>query len=334
MLRRSLSGGSWFRSCKTVMYLPVHRPVMAEEVLDFLVPPQPDSMMIDSTTGEGGHTLLFLQRYPQLSVVALDADLRIQEKAKERLAPFAGRVDFVHTWFDEFYEAYPYERRPDLILFDLGISVFHYERSCGGFSFLKDEPLDMRLNAEEGDSVTDLILKSGEKELADLIFRYGEERYSRSIAAALSVAARTGRITGAREAADVIYHAVPPAYRRGHLHPATKTFQALRIAVNDELGRIERALEAAFSVLNPGGILGVISFHSLEDRIVKQFMKTKSGGGHRSYNKYRPEEIEQRAAGFLLTEKPLTASPEEIRENPPSRSAKLRVIRKNNDEVR
>ncbi len=307
---------------------------MAEEVLQFLVPPRADSLLIDSTTGEGGHTSLFLQRYPQLSVVALDADSRIQEKAKERLAPFAQRIRFVRAWFDDFYTAYPYEKSPDLILFDLGISVFHYERSGGGFSFSKEEPLDMRLNADEGDSVIELISKSGEKELADLIFRYGEERYSRSIAAALSAAVRAGKITEAREAADVIYHAVPPAYRQGHLHPATKTFQALRIAVNDELGRIERALEAAFSVLNPGGVLGVISFHSLEDRIVKQFMKAKSGGGRRSYNKYRPEQTRPQTEGILLTEKPVTASPEEIRENPPSRSAKLRVIRKNDDEVR
>lgn len=315
------------------MYRPVHRPVMADEVLKYLVPSRPDSLLIDSTTGEGGHTSLFLQRYPQLSVIALDADSRIQEKAKERLAPFGQRICFVHAWFDEFYTAYPYERRPDLILFDLGISVFHYERSGGGFSFLKEEPLDMRLNADEGESVIGLISKSKEKELADLIFRYGEERYSRPIAAALSAAARGGQLVSARDAADVIYRAVPPAYRQRHLHPATKTFQALRIAVNDELGRIGRALEASFSVLSPGGILGVISFHSLEDRIVKQFMKAKSGDGHRSYNKYRPEETMLRTAGSLLTEKPVTASPEEIRENPPSRSAKLRVIRKNNDEV-
>ncbi|MDY3938751.1 MAG: 16S rRNA (cytosine(1402)-N(4))-methyltransferase RsmH [Spirochaetia bacterium] len=316
------------------MYRPVHRPVMAEEVLELLVPPEPDSLMVDSTTGEGGHTSLFLKRYPYLSVIALDADSRIQEKAKERLAPYADRIRFVHTWFDDFYTAYPYERRPDLILFDLGISVFHYERSGGGFSFLKEEPLDMRLDTGEGFPVLDWILRNGEKELADCIFSYGEERYSRLIATALFSAARNGQLTDAKAAAEVIYRAVPAAYRQGHLHPATKTFQALRIAVNDELGRLERALTGAFSVLNPGGILGVISFHSLEDRIVKRFMKTKSGGGRRSYNKYRLEETAESATGELLTAKPLTASSAEIAENAPSRSAKLRVIRKKTDEIR
>lgn len=312
-------------------YCPVHKPVMAGEVLRLLVPPRPDALLIDATTGEGGHTELFLQRYPQLTVTALDADSRIQQKAKERLSPFSGRVEFVHSWFDDYFASYPKEKRPDLVLFDLGISVFHYECSGGGFSFLKEEPLDMRLNATEGDGVAELITRCSEKELADLIFRYGEERYSRSIAAALKTAFGSEKTVGAREAAQLIYRAVPPAYRQGRLHPATKTFQALRIAVNDELGRIERALEKAFGVLNPGGLLAVISFHSLEDRLVKQFMKTKSAG-RRSFNKYRLEEATGQSEGELLTNKPLSATQEEIDENPPSRSAKLRVIRKSVNE--
>lgn len=308
-------------------YQPVHRPVLAAEVLENLIPPRGDSLLIDSTTGEGGHTQLFLERYPQLSVVALDADSRIQRRAKERLAPFGERVSFYRTWFDDFYDCYPLNVRPDLILFDLGISIFHYERSGGGFSFLKDEPLDMRLDEKEGESVRELIESTDEKTLGDWIFRYGEERYSRSIAAALCRSAKEGLLVSSKATAEIISKAVPAAYRQGYLHPATKTFQALRIVANDELGRIQRALEGAFKVLNPGGILGVISFHSLEDRIVKQFMKAKAGP-KRSINKYRPQDSNESVDGDLVVSKPITATAAEMKENPPSRSAKLRVLKK------
>lgn len=315
------------------MYKAIHRPVLAAETLRLLAPDvRSDALFVDATTGEGGHTELFLSSCPRLTAIALDADARIQGKAKERLACFLPRVTFVRAWFDEFFANYPFERRPDIILFDLGISIFHYERSGGGFSFSKDEPLDMRLDSSNGKSAADLIGGLDERELADLIFRYGEERYSRSIAPALQKALRNGRLKTARAAAEVIAEAVPPAYRRGHLHPATKSFQALRMAVNDEPGRLVRALNGAFSVLNPGGVLGVISFHSLEDRAVKQFMKTKVGERH-SVNKYRPSPQSVAVEGELLTPKPVSADAAEIKENPPSRSAKLRVIRKKKDEV-
>lgn len=315
------------------MYEAVHRPVLAAEALRLLAPDaQSEALFIDATTGEGGHTELFLSSRPRLTAVALDADRRIQEKAKERLARFLPRVTFVRAWFDDFFADYPLERRPDIILFDLGISVFHYERSGGGFSFAKDEPLDMRLNPSAGKSAADLISGLSERELADLIFRYGEERYSRSIAQALQTAFWSGRLKTAREAAEVIAQAVPPAYRRGRLHPATKSFQALRMAVNDEPGRLTRALNGAFSVLNPGGALGVISFHSLEDRAVKRFMKSKAGERH-SVNKYRPRPQTAAVEGELLTLKPVAAGAAEIKENPPSRSAKLRIIRKKKNEV-
>ena len=168
------------------MYKAIHRPVLAAETLRLLAPDvRSDALFVDATTGEGGHTELFLSSCPRLTAIALDADARIQGKAKERLACFLPRVTFVRAWFDEFFANYPFERRPDIILFDLGISIFHYERSGGGFSFSKDEPLDMRLDSSNGKSAADLIGGLDERELADLIFRYGEERYSRSIAPAL-----------------------------------------------------------------------------------------------------------------------------------------------------
>ena len=256
----------------------VHTPVLLRECLDFLSPVgepyEKNAFMIDSTLGEGGHTNAFLSKYPELKICGVDADSVIQQRAKERLSCFGDRIRFFNGWFNDFYSSYPAEMpKPDLILFDLGISVFHYEKSNRGFSFRYDETLDMRLNENGTLSAFDIVNSYSEKDLADLIFLYGEEKLSRRIASAIVEARSVSEISSSKSLAEIIYNCVPEKYRHGAIHPATRTFQALRIAANDELGHLPKALFDAFNCLNAGGKMGVITFHSLEDRIVKNFFR-------------------------------------------------------------
>ena len=310
----------------------VHTPVLLQECLDYLSPVgeayENNALMIDSTLGEGGHTFNFLSTYPNLSIIGVDADKSIQAKARERLAQFGERVHFYNGWFDNFYNNYPAEyEKPNLILFDLGISVYHYEESERGFSFRYDEKLDMRLNSDREKSAADLVNELPEEKLADLIYLYGEEKLSRRIAHAIVVAREGGRIESSKALAEVIWNAVPANYRYGNIHPATRTFQALRIAVNGELERLPRSLHAAFGCLKTGGKMGVITFHSLEDRIVKNYFRNL---GKKCV--CPPEVAQCRCGGKqcaeILTRKPVEPGAEEIKVNSPSRSAKLRVVRK------
>lgn len=310
----------------------VHKPVLLKECLHYLSPigePYENrAVMIDSTLGEGGHTYNFLSKYPNLSVIGLDADKYIQARAKERLSIFGDRIHFYNGWFNDFYDNYPDEyEKPDLILFDLGISVYHYEKSSRGFSFRYDEQLDMRLNENSEKSAADLVNDLPEDKLADLIYLYGEEKLSRKIAAAIVKARAGGRIESSKALAQIIWDAVPANYRYGQIHPATRTFQALRIAVNSELKRLPGALHAAFNDLKVGGKMGVITFHSLEDRIVKNYFRNL---GKKCV--CPPEVAICRCGGKecaeILTRKPVCPSEEEIKDNSPSRSAKLRVVRK------
>lgn len=313
----------------------VHKPVLLKECLHYLSPigePYENrAVMIDSTLGEGGHTYNFLSKYPNLSVIGLDADKYIQARAKERLSIFGDRIHFYNGWFNDFYDNYPDEyEKPDLILFDLGISVYHYEKSSRGFSFRYDEQLDMRLNEDSEKSAADFVNDLPEDKLADLIYLYGEEKLSRKIAAAIVKARAGGRIESSKALAQIIWDAVPANYRYGQIHPATRTFQALRIAVNSELKRLPGALYAAFNDLKVGGKMGVITFHSLEDRIVKNYFRNL---GKKCV--CPPEVAICRCGGKecaeILTRKPVCPSEEEIKDNSPSRSAKLRVVRKLKD---
>lgn len=286
-----------------------HIPVLLNQTLDYLSP-QSDNLLIDCTLGEGGHTQAFLYNYPSLRVIALERDKTILAKAKERLEPFKDRISFFNTWFNEFLENT--DVKADRILFDLGISNYHYKESERGFSFTKEEPLDMRLNLDQIRSAYDVVNTFAEKELADLIFNYSQERYSRRIAKAICTKRKESKIRTSKELADIIYKAVPQGYRYSSNHPATKTFQAIRIQVNDELNRIRGSIIAAVNLLKPGGRVGVISFHSLEDRIVKNLFK----------------ELERDSYIEILTKKPLVADEDEIKLNSPSRVAKLRVAAK------
>lgn len=313
----------------------VHTPVLLNECLDYLSPIgesfEKNALMIDSTLGEGGHSFNFLSKFENLKIVGLDADKVIQAKARERLACFGQRMNFFNGWFNDFYANYPSEyEKPDLILFDLGISVFHYEKSDRGFSFRYDEKLDMRLNAESEKSAADLVNELSETELADMIYLYGEEKLSRRIAKAIVDARSGGKIESSKALAEIIWNCVPANYRYGQIHPATRTFQALRIAVNGELKRLPKALSDAFACLKPGGKMGVITFHSLEDRIVKNYFRNLG-----KQCVCPPEIAVCRCGGSecaeLLTRKPICPTEEEIKANSPSRSAKLRVIRKIKD---
>ena len=306
----------------------VHTSVLKEEVLTYLSPEKPDELFIDGTMGEGGHSELFLSRFPEIRVIGLNADARILAKAKERLAPFGDRVRFENQWFDEFFSNYsPEAERPSLILLDLGISMFHYESSGRGFSFQKNEALDMRLSEGLEISAADVVNSYPESELADLIYTLSDEGFSRRIARSIVEVRKSKRISTTAELADIVRAAVPGKFRHGRIHPATKTFQALRIAVNGELERLTSVLASAVEVLLPGGRIGVISFHSLEDRIVKRFFREKNKSCTCPPN--APMCIcEGKALLSLLTRKPVMPGEEEIRSNPASRSSKLRVARK------
>lgn len=308
--------------------VPFHTSVMLSETLSFLAPRKDGELMIDATLGEGGHTEAFLERFQTLSVIGLDADPVIQARARERLSRFEGRMDFYLGYYDGFFESCAQNGKHfDTVLFDLGISMFHFEGSARGFSFRKDEELDMRLSPNAERSAKDLVNTEKEEDLANIIFNYGEERYSRRIAKAIVEARKKAKIYGSTELAEIIYKAVPADYRHGRVHPATKTFQALRIAVNSELERIQRSLEFALDALNDDGRIGVITFHSLEDRIVKQFFKEKNKACTCG-----PEKPICTCGGKrvveILTRKALLPSEAEISRNSASRSAKFRVVRK------
>jgi 16S rRNA (cytosine1402-N4)-methyltransferase len=311
----------------------VHTPVLLEETIRYLAPRGSGELMVDATIGEGGHSQAFLARFPDLRIIGVDADEEILKTARERLKEFGDRVRFYRGWSHDFFAEYPLPvKRPDTILMDLGISLQQIEKSKRGFSFRYDEPLDMRIDPSAGMSAAELIARLPEKDLADLIYANSGERYSRRIARAIAEAKASGPVRTSLALSEIVTGAVPPAYRHGPVHPATKTFMALRMGVNAELSRLPDLLEAAFRVLEPGGRMGVISFNSAEDKIVKDFFRAKNRdcicppeapicrcGGQRFLN--------------LLSRKGVPPTEEEIRGNPPSRSAKLRAVEKVLDEV-
>jgi len=293
-----------------------HSPVLAEAVLAGLAPlaellaerPGCGGTLIDCTLGGGGHSALLLQAYPGLRVVGLDQDPSARAAAAERLAPFADRARVVASNVADFTPAEP----AVAVLADLGVSSPQLDVAARGFSFRLPGPLDMRMNPERGETAAELIDRLDETALADLIYAYGEERLSRRIARRIKELGPWGDPQQPRTTAELAYGVAgcyPPQARRGRIHPATRTFQALRIAVNDELGVLDRLLAVAPDWLVPGGLLAIISFHSLEDRRVKTAFLAD-------------ERLER------ITRKAIQASPEEAEANPRSRSARLRIARR------
>jgi 16S rRNA (cytosine1402-N4)-methyltransferase len=299
-----------------------HVSVLLSETLDGLVI-RPGSRYIDGTVGGGGHSEAILASAPDVEVLGLDADPAALERAALRLLPFGPRVKLVNANFAQLSSvahANGFDQ-VDGILFDLGLSSDQLGDPERGFGFMAGGPLDMRFDQTRGQSAADLINQFDQDELAELIYRYGEEPASRKIARAI-VAARP--IRTADQLADVIEKAVG---RRGRIHPATLTFQALRIAVNDELAALMSALPQAAGLLQRGGRLAVISFHSLEDRIVKEYFRSASQE-HLPQPDDPPGLVYRSATLRVITRKPIVASEAEVLSNPRARSAKLRIAEK------
>ncbi len=282
-------------------------PVLAGFVeLEGLLDQCGEGVLIDCTLGGGGHSALLLEAHPRLHLIGLDQDATARAAAAQRLAPFGDRVEIVATNFAAYAPAAPVVA----VLADLGVSSPQLDVAERGFSFRLDGPLDMRMNPAAGETAAELLNRLDETELADLIYAYGEERLSRRIARRIKHdLAEQGPFSGTAALAYAVAGCYPPKARRGRIHPATRTFQALRIAVNDELVVLDRLLASAPDWLVPGGLFGVISFHSLEDRRVK--------------TAFVSDERLQR-----ITRKAVMASPEEEVRNPRSRSARLRLARR------
>jgi 16S rRNA (cytosine1402-N4)-methyltransferase len=300
-----------------------HVPVLVEEVVAAL-DPRAGARILDGTFGAGGYSSAILGCDPDVSVLAIDRDPDAIAAGQALVARSQGRLTLVEGRFGNLATiAAEAECLPlDAIVLDIGVSSMQIDDPARGFSFRADGPLDMRME-QKGPSAADLVNGMEEGPLADLIYRYGEERRSRRVAKAIVEARRIERITTTKRLADIVSSVVhlPPT----DIHPATRTFQALRIAVNDELGELERALGAAETVLKPGGRLAVVTFHSLEDRIVKQFMAERSGRAA-APSRHAPA-MSSAAPGFAaVTRKPVIAGPDELRLNPRARSAKLRVV--------
>ncbi len=299
-----------------------HVPVLIDAVLKQLNPKR-GQRFIDGTVGGGGHSAAILEASaPNGKVLAIDTDPAALIVARQRLADYGDRVRLINA---NFAQLAVIARSHDFvpvhgILLDLGLSSMQLSAAQRGFSFRSEGPLDMRYDPRGHTTAADLINNLSQSELADLLFRFGQERRSRTIARAI-VAARP--LHTARDLADIVDRAVG-GRRRATIHPATRTFQALRIAVNDELGTLANALSEATTVLAPGGRLAVVSFHSLEDRIVKDFFSQES-----KECICPPEQVVctcgHQATLRIITRKPITASGQEISVNPRARSAKLRV---------
>ncbi len=279
-----------------------HVPVLGREVIENLAV-RAGGHYLDVTVGGGGHSRLILEAAPDVRVTAIDQDEDALAAAQKNLAEFSHRLQFIHCNFAT-YEFPP--NTFDGMVADLGVSSYHLDQPERGFSFRQDASLDMRMDRRRSLTAADVINNWDEAELANIFFQYGEERLSRRIARRI-IERRPFHTTV--ELAEAIASCVPPKYRYGRIHPATRVFQALRIVVNDELKSLETFLDKAPNALVPGGKIAIISFHSLEDRLVKHGLRNSP-------------------LLKVLTKKPITANEEEINQNPRSRSAKLRIAEK------
>ncbi|HSE97815.1 MAG TPA: 16S rRNA (cytosine(1402)-N(4))-methyltransferase RsmH [Blastocatellia bacterium] len=312
-----------------------HTPVLLEEVIRWLRPEE-GGAFIDCTVGAGGHSEAFLEASPGTRVIGIDRDPLAIAKARRRLARFETRFEAVQANFDELAAVMKLKRLSEAraILADLGVSSMQLDSPERGFSFASDASLDMRMDSGQGETAAELIARLTERELADMIFEYGEERGARRVARAIVRERERRPVMTTRQLADIVVRAlrVPGRWR---IHPATRTFQAIRIAVNDELGALKRLIPEAVSHLEPGGRLAIISFHSLEDRIVKQGFQRESGrcdcppeiraGRLRGSETAVCSGCGARKRVAVLTKKPVTPSRKEMESNPRSRSARLRV---------
>lgn len=299
-----------------------HVPVLLPEALAALAL-APGGRYLDGTFGAGGYARALLESEPQATLLALDRDPGAIAGGAGLVAAMAGRLVLSQARFGELaQEAARFAMTPlDGVVLDIGVSSMQIDEAARGFSFRFDGPLDMRMSGQ-GQSAADLVNTADEGVLADIFYHYGEERRSRAVARAVIEARRKGPLTTTRHLADLVAGIVRG--EPGGAHPATRVFQALRIAVNDELGELVRALHAAEAVLRPGGRLAVVTFHSLEDRIVKQFLATRSGRAPAA-SRHAPAVAAEEPTFKLVSKGPVAPSEAETRANPRARSAKLRA---------
>ncbi len=316
----------------------IHKPVLLRAVLENLLINEP-LYFLDCTLGEGGHSEAILKQNSKVRVVGIDRDSEIIKVAKERLKSYSDRFVTVNCNFteideinfSELFKSKGWEMPPDFggifdsILIDLGISTFHYKSSGRGFSLFSDERLDMRLD-DSSVSAFDIINGYSYDDLVRIFFSYGEEKFSREIVKRIIKEREKREITTANELASIISSAIPVKFQKRNIHPATKVFQAIRIEANGELNNIKIGIDSAIKLIKPNGKIGVISFHSLEDRIVKE---------HFSYLSKEcicppkfPKCVCDKVALLKDLSKPIAPNDDEINENPPSRSSKLRVATK------
>lgn len=304
----------------------LHLPVLLQEVLEAYKDKE-ISVFLDATTGAAGHSLAILQAHPEIEYfIAFDQDQRALDIAKEKLRDYHTKTLFIHANFSEMFNECKKHSisRIDGILMDIGVSSMQIDQGQRGFSFLKDGPLDMRMNPEKKLDAKTVVNEFDEKDLSYIFKEFGEEKHHRALAKRIVEKRKEKSFESTLELSDVIADFFG---KRGKIHPATKVFQALRIYVNDELGNLSKGLEAASQLLAHGGLLSVISFHSLEDRIVKNFMRQAA-----AKRRYLPEGFDDQILKDpifeIVNKKPIVATKEEEKQNPRSRSAKLRIARR------
>ncbi|WP_315762759.1 MULTISPECIES: 16S rRNA (cytosine(1402)-N(4))-methyltransferase RsmH [unclassified Bradyrhizobium] len=297
-----------------------HISVLGPEAVEMLSPRE-GGVYVDATFGAGGYSRLLLS-VAGTEVIGIDRDRTAIAGGAALVGEAAGRLTLVEGRFSQLAEICAAQGRDavDGIVMDVGVSSMQLDEAGRGFSFRSDGPLDMRMGSD-GPTAADVVARGSERDLADVIYIFGEERHSRAVARAIVAARKDQPITTTRQLADIVARVVRS--KPGEIHPATRTFQALRILVNEELDELQLALSAAERVLKPGGRLAVVSFHSLEDRIVKTFLaeRSKTGGGSR----HLPEVAQIAPSFHLLTRRPMTPGDAEISANPRARSAKLRA---------
>lgn len=292
----------------------VHKTVLLHETVHALEPKQ-GGVYVDATLGAGGHSHYLCSQAPKSTIIGIDADADAVARATKRLADSSCTFKTSIAYNDQFNAVLEEHgiTNVDGVMVDLGMSSDQLEQSGRGFSFMRDEPLLMTMPSDHtGMTAQTIVNEFTEEQIATIIAGYSDERYAKRIATAIVAAREKQPITTTTVLRNVIAHAVPQRYRNRKTHPATKTFQALRIAVNDEIDRLRLLLQAACDHLVPGGRLAVISFHSIEDRIVKRFMREQEDAG----------------VAIRVTKKPIVPSEEEIAQNPRARSAKLRILEK------